>query len=38
LSLTLKAEQRLKMFENRVVRRMFGPKLEKSSGRLEKTA
>jgi hypothetical protein len=35
LGLTLREEHRLKVFENRVLRRMFGPK---KWGRLEKTA
>jgi hypothetical protein len=34
-SLTLRQKRRLRVFENRVLRRMFGPK---SDGRLEKTA
>jgi hypothetical protein len=38
LSLTLREEHRLRVFENRVLRRIFGPKREKSDKRLEKTA
>jgi hypothetical protein len=36
-SLTLREEHRLKVFENRVLRRIFGPDRERG-GRLEKTA
>jgi hypothetical protein len=32
LSLTLREEYRLKVFENRVLRRIFGPKREEVSG------
>jgi len=32
LSLTLREEHRLKVFENRVMRRMFGPKREEVAG------
>jgi hypothetical protein len=35
-SITLRKEPRLRMFENRVLRRIFGPKREKRIGRLEK--
>jgi hypothetical protein len=31
-SLTLREEHRLKMFENRVLRRIFGPKREEVAG------
>jgi hypothetical protein len=31
-------EFRLRVFENRVLRRIFGPKRDGSDGRLEKTA
>jgi hypothetical protein len=31
-SLTLREEQRLKMFENRVLRRIFGPKRDEATG------
>jgi len=31
-SLTLREEHRLKVFENRVLRRMFGPKWEEVAG------
>jgi hypothetical protein len=31
-SLTLKEEQRLRVFENRVLRRMFGPKRDEATG------
>jgi hypothetical protein len=31
-SLTLKDEQRLKVFENRVLRRIFGPKKDEATG------
>jgi hypothetical protein len=37
LSLTSREEHRLRVFENRVLRRIFGPKRE-SDRRLEKTA
>jgi hypothetical protein len=36
-SLTLREEHRLRVFENRVLRRIFGPK-RGSDGRLEETA
>jgi hypothetical protein len=36
-SLTLREEHRLRVFENRVLRRIFGPKRDKVTG-LEKTA
>jgi hypothetical protein len=32
-SLTLREEQRLKVFENRVLRRMFGPKKDEAKGK-----
>jgi hypothetical protein len=35
-SLTLRQEQRLRVFENRVLRRIFGPKRDKAMG-VEKT-
>jgi hypothetical protein len=31
-SLTLREEHRLRVFENRVLRRIFGPKMEKVAG------
>jgi hypothetical protein len=31
-SLTLREERRLRMFENRVLRRIFGPKRDEGSG------
>jgi hypothetical protein len=31
-SVTLRAEQRLKVFENRVLRRIFGPKSDETTG------
>jgi hypothetical protein len=34
LSLTLREEQRLRVFENRVLRRMFGPKRNEVTGEL----
>jgi hypothetical protein len=37
-SLTLKQELRLRVFENRALRRLFGPKIDESGRRLEKTA
>jgi hypothetical protein len=37
LSLTLRDEHRLRVFENRVLRRIYGPEREEV-GRLEKTA
>jgi hypothetical protein len=36
LSLTLREERRLRVFENRVLRRIFGPKRDKVMG-VEKT-
>jgi len=36
-SLTLREERRLRVFENRVLRRIFGPKRDKVTG-VEKTA
>jgi hypothetical protein len=38
LSLILRDEHRLRLSENRVLRRIFGPKRKGSGGRLEKTA
>jgi hypothetical protein len=35
-SLTLRREYRLRVFENRVLRRIFGPKREEVAGRLRK--
>ena len=35
-SLTLREEHRLRVFENRVLRRIFGPKRDGVSGELEK--
>jgi hypothetical protein len=37
-SLTLREEHRLRVFENRVLRRIFGPKGGWSDRRVEKTA
>jgi hypothetical protein len=37
-SLTLREEHRLRMFENRVMRRIFGSKRDEMTGALEKTA
>jgi hypothetical protein len=37
-SLTLREEHGLRMFENRVLRRIFGPKRDEVTGVLEKTA
>jgi hypothetical protein len=37
-SLTLREEHRLRMFENRVLRRIFRPKRDEVTGRAEKTA
>jgi hypothetical protein len=37
-SLTLREEQRLRVFEHRELRRIFGPKRGGSGWRLEKTA
>jgi hypothetical protein len=38
LSLTVREEHRLRVFENRALRRIFGPKEGGSDRRLEKTA
>jgi len=35
-SLTLRGEHRLKVFENRVLRRIFGPKRDKVTGECRK--
>ena len=35
-SLTLREEHRLRVFENRVLRRIFGPKRDGVTGRVEK--
>jgi hypothetical protein len=37
-SLTLREEHRLRVFENRVLRRIFGPKRGCGDGRMEKIA
>jgi hypothetical protein len=37
-SLTLREEHKLRAFENRVLRRIFGPKRDLSDGRVEKAA
>jgi hypothetical protein len=37
-SLILREEQRLRVFENRVLRRIFGPKRDKVTGEMEKTS
>jgi hypothetical protein len=37
-SLTLREEHRLRMIENRVLRRIFGPRRDEVKGRLEKAA
>jgi hypothetical protein len=37
-SLTLREEHRLKVFENRVLRRIFGSKRDEVTGRVEKIA
>ena len=37
LSLTLREEQRLRVFENRVMRKMFEPKMEEVKKGVEKT-
>jgi hypothetical protein len=37
-SLTLREEHKLRVFENRVLRRIFGLKRDLSDGRVEKTA
>jgi len=36
LSLTLREERRLRVFENRVLRRMFGPKRDEITGEWRK--
>jgi hypothetical protein len=36
-SLTLKKERRLRVFENRVLRRIFGPKRDEVTGEWKKT-
>jgi len=36
-SLTLREEPRLRVFENRVLRRVFGPKRDEVTRRMEKT-
>jgi hypothetical protein len=36
-SLTLRKEHKLRVFENRVLRRIFGPKRDGVTGRVEKT-
>jgi hypothetical protein len=36
--LTLREEHKLGVFENRVLRRIFGPKREEGDRRIEKTA
>jgi hypothetical protein len=38
LSLTLREEHRLRMFENRVLRRIFGPMTNELKGRLDNAA
>jgi hypothetical protein len=37
-SLTLREENRLRVFENRVLRRIFGPKRDKVTRRMDKIA
>jgi hypothetical protein len=37
-SLTLREEHRLRVFENRVLRRIFGPKRDEVTGTMEKIA
>jgi hypothetical protein len=37
-SLTVREEHKLRVFENRVLRRIFGPKWNEVVGRVEKTA
>jgi hypothetical protein len=37
-SLTLREERRLRMFENRVLRRVFGPKMGRGDRGMEKAA
>jgi hypothetical protein len=37
-SLTLREERRLRVFENRVLRRVFGPKRDEVRGGMEKAA
>jgi len=36
--LTLREERRLRVFENRVLRRVFGPKRDEVTGGMEKAA
>jgi len=36
-SLTLREEHRVRLFENRVLRRIFGPKRDEVTGGMEKT-
>jgi len=36
-SFTLREERRLRVFENRVLRRIFGPKRDEVTGGVEKT-
>jgi hypothetical protein len=36
--LTLREENRLRVYENRVLRRIFGPKRDKTTGGWKKTA
>jgi hypothetical protein len=36
-SVTLREEQRLRVFENRVLRRILGPKRDEATGGVEKT-
>jgi hypothetical protein len=36
--LTLKEKHKLRVFENRVLKRIFGPKRDEVTGKLEKTA
>jgi len=36
-SLTLRKEQRVRVFENRVLREIFGPKMDKATGEAENT-
>jgi hypothetical protein len=38
LSLTVSKEHKLRVFENRVLRRIFGPKRDRVTGRVEKAA
>jgi hypothetical protein len=37
-SLTLREEHKLRVFENRVLKRIFGPKRDEVTGRMEKIA